>query len=252
RVTNAGTTTYSGYFVSVNSSGVWSILRVTNGGVPVTLVTGPTDPLASGDKLGIQIVGSVITAIHWTLNGGWTAVTSYDTAGDSVKYTSAGNLALELKSSTIDDFGGGTIGGGGGGTQPPVNTAPPAISGTPAVGNTLTASNGTWSNSPTSYAYQWFRCDAAGANCTTTITGATSSTYTLVAADQGLQVAVTVTASNSAGPGAGVQSAPSGVVAAGGGGGGVAPTMPVLDAFTGPAGPVASGWTVMKPTSFAR
>ena len=34
---------------------------------------------------------------------------SYDTASDSVRYTAAGSLALEFKTSTVDDFGGGTL-----------------------------------------------------------------------------------------------------------------------------------------------
>ena len=38
-----------------------------------------------------------------------------------------------------------------------MNLTPPAITGTAQVGNTLTASNGTWSNSPTSSSYQWAR-----------------------------------------------------------------------------------------------
>ena len=46
RVTGAGTTGYSGYFVSVNSSGVWSILRIDNG-TPVTL-SSASSPLATG------------------------------------------------------------------------------------------------------------------------------------------------------------------------------------------------------------
>jgi hypothetical protein len=35
-------------------------------------------------------------------------VLAYDTSSDSIRYTAAGDLALEFKTSTIDDFGGGT------------------------------------------------------------------------------------------------------------------------------------------------
>ena len=47
----------------------------------------------------------------------------------------------------------------------PTNTDPPQISGTPQVGQTLTALHGTWTPTPTSYAYQWRTCDGAGDNC---------------------------------------------------------------------------------------
>jgi hypothetical protein len=80
----------------------------------------------------------------------------------------------------------------------PVNTAPPTISGTAQVGQTLTASNGTWSNSPTSFAYQWVRCNATGASCVNVSNG-TQRTYTLVGADSGRTMRVRVTASNADG-----------------------------------------------------
>src|SRR3954454_14538837 len=43
----------------------------------------------------------------------------------------------------------------------PASTAPPAITGTPAQGQTLTASTGSWSGTqPLTYTYQWRRCGA--------------------------------------------------------------------------------------------
>src|SRR5207247_1717577 len=80
----------------------------------------------------------------------------------------------------------------------PVNLTPPAITGTAQVGNTLTVSNGTWSNSPTSYGYQWARCDSAGGNCAA-ISGATSNSYALTSSDAGATLRNTVTATNSGG-----------------------------------------------------
>ncbi len=83
-------------------------------------------------------------------------------------------------------------------TLPPANTAAPAISGTAQTGQTLSASTGSWSESPTGYAYQWQRCEGTGANCSP-ISAATAQTYTLAAADYGKKLRVGVTASNGAG-----------------------------------------------------
>jgi len=91
----------------------------------------------------------------------------------------------------------------GGGAQAmrnvaPVNTALPTISGTATVGQTLTASDGTWSNTPTSFAYQWLRCNGGGNNCANVANG-TQKTYTLVGADAGHTMRVRVTATNADG-----------------------------------------------------
>ncbi len=82
---------------------------------------------------------------------------------------------------------------------PPALLSQPTIAGTTAVqGTLLTASSGTWSNSPTSYSYQWELCDVSY-DCSD-IPGATSSTYTPQASDVGSLLEVIVTATNAAGP----------------------------------------------------
>lgn len=80
----------------------------------------------------------------------------------------------------------------------PVNTAPPTISGTTTVVQTLTASNGTWSNTPTSFAYQWLRCNGGGNSCVSVANG-TQQKYTLVGADAGRTMRVKVTGTNADG-----------------------------------------------------
>ena len=81
---------------------------------------------------------------------------------------------------------------------PPIDVLPPTISGTLVDGQTLTASTGTWIDSPDSYSYQWQACDASGSNCSD-IAGAVGNTYTLTDSDVGNTVLVVVTATNSAG-----------------------------------------------------
>ena len=66
----------------------------------------------------------------------------------------------------------------------------PTLSGTARVGQTLKATAGTWSPATVTLNYQWKRAGA-------TISGATSSSYTLVTADAGQAITVTVTGSKS-------------------------------------------------------
>jgi hypothetical protein len=82
-------------------------------------------------------------------------------------------------------------------SPPPTNTALPAISGTTREGQTLTASNGSWSNSPASYGYQWQDCSSP-TSCTN-ISGATGSSYALQSSDLGKTVDMRVTATNAGG-----------------------------------------------------
>jgi hypothetical protein len=92
----------------------------------------------------------------------------------------------------------------------PKNSALPTISGTPTQGEALAASTGTWTGSPTSFAYAWSRCNRQGNQCKA-IAGATASTYTVRGADIANTLRVTVAAKNADGS-ASATSAPTAVV----------------------------------------
>lgn len=94
----------------------------------------------------------------------------------------------------------------------PSSTTVPVVSGTDAVGQQISTTNGTWTNSPTSYAYKWQRCTSGGLSCVD-IANATSAQYTLVTADAGHMIRSEVLATNTNGPASTyAASAPTGVV----------------------------------------
>lgn len=114
----------------------------------------------------------------------------------------------------------------------PINSVAPAVSGTETEGQTLSVTSGTWgldapfssgSNGTITYAYQWTRSNDAGGSGEADISGATSSTYTLIASDVGKFIRCRVAASNDGGndSAADTNSDMSGAISASGGGGNV-------------------------------
>jgi hypothetical protein len=77
-------------------------------------------------------------------------------------------------------------------TGKPVNTGLPVISGTAKAGKSLSCSNGSWTQTPTSFAYGW---GLSG----TPIQGASKNTFTVAKIDEGLTLTCNVTASNAIG-----------------------------------------------------
>ena len=135
---------------------------------------------------------------------------------------------------------------------PPANTARPTITGTATEGQTLTAENGSWTNAPTAFQYQWQRCRADGAGCGA-ILGATQQTYVVRRADVRRTLRVRVRAVNSDGA-TDARSDPTAVVTAAG----AAPQNTVRPTISGAGDPqvgeeltAQDGSWSGSPTSFA-
>jgi Ig domain of plant-specific actin-binding protein len=79
------------------------------------------------------------------------------------------------------------------GTASPYPTGAPTVNGTAQAGETLTATDGTWTGAPSSFAYQWQRCFGDGSGCGN-IPGATSKTLALTDRNVGDTFRVRVTA----------------------------------------------------------
>lgn len=105
--------------------------------------------------------------------------------------TSGGAVAVSAPTVAVGSTTGGTI------TAPAVTTAP-SVAGDVVAGTQLTSSVGEWTGSPTTFTYQWRRCDVSGATCSA-ISGATQSTYTLTPGDIGATVSLVVTATSAGG-----------------------------------------------------
>jgi hypothetical protein len=156
-VLTANVGTWSGFPAPSTFTYNWQ--RSTNGGVSYSNlgVTTQTYTVVSGDEgniLRVQVTGANGVSPNATANS----------AGTSIP-TSA--------------------------IQRPENTVAPAITGTPAVGNVLTCSTGTWNGSPSGYTRQWYRG--------TTPVGTNSATYTPVIGDVDALISCVVTATNAGG-----------------------------------------------------
>jgi hypothetical protein len=138
-----------------------------SGCVEIPGATGSTYKVASGD------VGSTLRA----------AVTAHNSAGPSAPADS--NLTAVVTEPAR--------------LMPPSNTEAPKITGSAEVGQTLSTSNGSWTESPTSFTYEWQRCNSSGSGCVE-IPGATGSAYKVASGDVGTTLRAAVTAHNSAGP----------------------------------------------------
>lgn len=142
--------------------------------------------------------------------------------GDGATYTGTSITQPTAGASNTGGGGGGGIGTGGGNATvgaaggtgiiilryllAPAISVAPSISGNITYGETLTATNGSWLYTPTSYTYQWSRAATVGGTYSS-ITGATSATYNLVSTDIGQFLKVTVTAANSGGSSAATSAA---------------------------------------------
>lgn len=155
--------------------------------------SGATATLANASEIAFGVFRTSAASATWTKNASFTNGTTTPT-------TTTSALEYEIVSSTSAVTATGTFGTTGswvgtvvtyqaGAAGPaPSNTVAPAVTGTTTVGSVLTTDNGTWTDdgSPT-FTYQWQR-DVAGNGTFSNISSATSSTYTLVEADDGNKV----------------------------------------------------------------
>lgn len=77
--------------------------------------------------------------------------------------------------------------------DPITATRAPVLSGSPAIGGTLTTTDGEWGKPDPAFTYQWFRSRFSGSGAEK-IEGATQNTYSPVAGDSGRAIVAVVTA----------------------------------------------------------
>lgn len=231
-------------------------LEAPVGGVAVPIAAAPTTP-ALTNSAAPAITGTPTTGQTLTVsNGTWSATPDSYTyqwrrAGSAISGAAASTYVLQVADEgqavtcsvtaikatyTSGTATSNAVTPAAAGTPALTNSTPPTITGTPTEGQTLTASNGTWSATPDSFSYQWKR---GGTN----ISAATASTYLLAPADVGATITVEVTAIKAGHSNGTATSAATAAVAAAPAG------ATITETFTGTDGATPTGWTT-NATSF--
>jgi trimeric autotransporter adhesin len=200
-------TAYTIYLKAVNAVGD-SAASSSVTSTPVAAPAAPTSLVATSGNGQISIAftagstnGSAITNYKYSLDGSsYTAFSPVDATTPVVITGLTNGTSYTIYLKAVNAIGDGAASASVTATPnviPTVSSAP-TISGTTTKGLALSVTNGTWANNPTSYSYTWSRATTSGGSYST-ISGATSNTYTLVDDDVGYFLKATVTATNSAG-----------------------------------------------------
>lgn len=155
---------------------------------------------------GFTAVGSLLTGVvgswqnsptsflyQWYVNG--VAVPGETTLFYTIQPADAG-LAIQMKVTATNADGSTTVGSNiitaDAAPGIPTIVVNPVVSGTPVAGSTLTTTTGTWTNTPLTYSYQWYKDGVA-------IPGAVASTYLVQVGDTGSAIRAEVVATNGTG-----------------------------------------------------
>jgi hypothetical protein len=186
---------------ATNAFGVSSYIPSSNSSIGVSLPANTIAPVISGSTT----FGSVLT----TTNGTWTGTSpitfsyQWKRGGVPIGGATASTYTLveadSLANITCDVTGTNVAGSTTAGSNTitasdfnPINTVAPALSpsGAQSTGAVITLSNGTWTGAtPITFEYRWTRDNIV-------ISGQTSSTYTIVAGDDGTVIKGEVRATN--------------------------------------------------------